>query len=157
MTLWTLSAALSGAKTKTLSHHHVWTLNVLLIDDDLADSTLILDVLKRHPSVSAAFATDSAKQALDQMEAGRLRPDLVLLDIHMPRMSGFEVLRKMRDIPDMNAVPVVFLTTSGLHKDVIGFGASSAASYVIKPDTYEELQNRLDGVIRKAASGAWTH
>src|SRR5580700_8521537 len=69
-----------------------WSLNVLLIDDDLADTCLILSALKRHPQVSAAHATDAPEFALRQFEAGRLKPDLVLLDIHMPKVSGFTVL-----------------------------------------------------------------
>ena len=134
-----------------------WSLNVLLIDDDLADTCLILSALKRHPQVSAAHATDAPEFALRQLEAGRLKPDLVLLDIHMPKVSGFTVLTEMRRIPSMAVVPVVFLTTSRLESDVVRARGATASSYVIKPESYLELQARLNGVVRQAAAGRWSH
>jgi DNA-binding response OmpR family regulator len=135
----------------------VWSLNVLLVDDDAADTSLILNVLKRHPHVASAQATDAPEFALRQLEVGRLRPDLVLLDIHMPRLDGFRFLQRMRDIPTMYMVPVVFLTTSRLSSDAMRTKISSASLYIIKPDTYLELQARLNGVLRRASSGRWSH
>jgi two-component system, OmpR family, response regulator AdeR len=139
------------------SPNRTWNLNVLLIDDDIADTCLILNVLKRHPQVSAAHATDAPEFALRQLESGRLKPDLVLLDIHMPKVSGFTFLREMRHIPSMGTVPVVFLTTSRLESDVIRAKGATASSYVVKPESYFELQARLNGVVRQAAAGRWSH
>ena len=131
---------------------------MLLIDDDVADTTLILNVLKRHPSVTTAPAANSPEFALRQLSTGRLmKPDLILLDIHMPRVDGFGFLTALRKIPAMESVPVVFLTTSGLASDVAKTRDSSASLYVVKPDTYFELQARLNGVLRRAASGRWSH
>jgi CheY-like chemotaxis protein len=136
----------------------VWSLSVLLIDDDVADTTLILNVLKRHPSVTTALAANSPEFALRQLAAGRLmKPGLILLDIHMPRLDGFGFLKALRQIPAMKNVPVVFLTTSGLASDVAKTRDSSASLYVVKPDTYFELQARPNGVLRRAASGRWSH
>jgi CheY-like chemotaxis protein len=134
----------------------VWSINVLLVEDDAADTTLILNVLKRHPNVSTAHAANAPDLALSQLAAGHLNPDLILLDIHMPRMNGFRFLDSLRRIPVMTGVPVVFLTTSGLARDVVEARHCSAAFYVIKPDTYVELQARLDGVIKRAISGVWS-
>jgi DNA-binding response OmpR family regulator len=139
------------------SPNRTWSLNVLLVDDDIADTCLILNVLRRHPQVSAAQATDAPEFALRQLEMGRLKPDLVLLDIHMPKLNGFSFLREMRLIPKMLTVPVVFLTTSRLESDVIRARGASASSYVIKPESYFELQARLNGVVRQAAAGRWSH
>jgi CheY-like chemotaxis protein len=135
---------------------HVWSLNILLVEDDLADTSLILNVLKRHPDVAAVHAFDAPIAALHQIAEGRQRPDLILLDIHMPRLGGFEFLQGLRRIPTAIAVPVVFLTTSGLGEDVRKYRESSASSYIIKPDTYSELQARMDGVIKRALSGIWS-
>jgi two-component system chemotaxis response regulator CheY len=133
-----------------------WNINVLVVEDDPADTSLILNVLRRHPGVSSAHAIDSPDVALEQLRAGHLSPDLVLLDIHMPRIDGFGFLESLRKIPAMARTPVVFLTTSCLASDVVEARHCSASSYVIKPDTYAELQTRLDAVIRKAVSGAWS-
>ncbi len=131
----------------------VWSLNVLLVDDDPADTLLILNVLRRHPQVAAAQAVDFPKLVLRKLRNGRLSPDLVLLDINMPRLDGFAFLKKLREIEGLELLPVVFLTTSCLARDVKRTKRSTASLYVVKPDTYFELQARLDLVLRRAASG----
>jgi CheY-like chemotaxis protein len=130
-----------------------WSVSVLVVEDDLADTSLILDVLRRHPNVAAAHATDAPDLALRQLAAGQLHPDLVLLDIRMPRLDGFEFLDRLRQIPEMFETPVVFLTTSALASDVIEAKHSSACSYIVKPETYDELKARLDKVITRVVSG----
>lgn len=131
----------------------VWSLNVLLVDDDPADTLLILNVLRRHPQVAAAQAADSPELVLRKLRNGRLSPDLVLLDINMPKLDGFVFLKKLREIEGLESLPVVFLTTSCLARDVKRTKRSTASLYVVKPDTYFELQARLDLVLRRAASG----
>jgi DNA-binding response OmpR family regulator len=133
----------------------VWAIDVLLIEDDPADTSLILDVLKRHPNVSSSQAVAEPHLALRDLESGRLNPNLVLLDLQMPRIDGFEFLRRMRRIPEAAQTPVVILSTSSLRTDTVAAWRSSAVSYVVKPDTFGELQIRLDGVINRAVSGAW--
>jgi CheY-like chemotaxis protein len=143
------------ALQRVTPQRHIWSINVLLVDDDAADAHLILNVLRRHPSVAAALAADSPADVLAQLAAGRVRPDLILLDIQMPQMDGFRFLRSLRRIPAMMIVPVVFLTTSGLARDVAAARDSTAVSYVVKPDSYAELQSRLDAVVRSTVSGTW--
>ena len=63
----------------------------------------------------------------------------------------------MRQLPSQSSVPVVFLTTSRLESDVVRARDATASSYVIKPDGYLELQARLNGVVRQAAAGRWSH
>jgi len=133
----------------------LWSINVLVVEDDAADSSLILNALLRHPNVSAAHAADSPDVALRQLASGFLTPNLVLLDIHMPRMDGFEFLEQIRELPHMAQVPVVFLTTSRLRRDVAKAKRSSASMYLVKPDEYFDLQAGLNGVIRRAALGRW--
>ncbi|MDB5470523.1 MAG: domain/GGDEF domain protein [Caulobacter sp.] len=142
-----------GAPVEPRSSQRPWSVNILLVEDDAADTSLILDVLKRHPKVSAAQASDHPELALTQIAAGRWEPNLVLLDIHMPRIDGFAFLERLRLIPAMASVPVVFLTTSCLARDAVKAQQGSAASYIIKPNTYAELQARLDTVIKRAVFG----
>jgi CheY-like chemotaxis protein len=131
-----------------------WNINVLLVDDDPADTVVILNVLHRHPDVATAQAVPAPDLALKQLAAGRLSPDLVLLDIHMPRLDGFEFLECMRRIPAMALAPVVFLTTSS-SSDVNQASRGTASSYLVKPDTYADLKSRLDQEIRRVISGEW--
>lgn len=144
------------ARVEPRTMRQFWHLDVLLVEDDAADTSLILDVLKRHPKVVAANAVDSPEVALRALAAVRKKPDLIFLDIHMPRMNGFQFLEAMRRLPELDRTPVVFLTTSALAKDVLSAKESTASLYVIKPDTLSELESRLDSVIRRALSGAWS-
>ena len=93
--------------------------------------------------------------AIRQFLVGYKQPDLVLLDVRMPRIDGFELLKGLRRIRGMVTVPVVFLTTSGAEKDVLAYRGSSASMYVVKPDTFDELQIRIDGILERAISGVW--
>jgi CheY-like chemotaxis protein len=133
------------------------SINVLLVEDDAADTSLILDVLRRHPGIASAAGMDEPEFALRELGAGRMRPDLILLDIHMPQMDGFQFLNRLRQITSMAEMPVVLLTTSRLGRDVRQAARSSALLYVVKPDTYAALASRLDEVINRAMSAHRKH
>jgi DNA-binding response OmpR family regulator len=132
-----------------------WSINVLLVEDDEADTEIILNVLKRHPSVSSIHASNEPTVLLKHLAEGQWRPDLILLDVQMPRVNGFMFLEALREIPAMARTPVVFLSGSRLAVDAQRASESTAASYIVKPDTYAELQARLDTVVRRAISGLW--
>jgi DNA-binding response OmpR family regulator len=131
-------------------------LEILLVEDDAADASLILSALYKHPDVLAAYAIAAPVLALHGLLEGSLKPDLVLLDLHMPRLDGFEFLKGLRRVPGFVSVPVVFLTTSELGRDVLEYMNSSASLYVVKPDTFGELETRMDGIITRTISGVWS-
>ncbi len=132
-----------------------WTIEVLVVEDDEADRSLITDVLKRNPNVSAIHATDAPDQALVDLERGRLRPNLILLDINMPRLNGFQFLEGLRHIPSMQETDVVVLTTSALARDVKEACTNGVNLYIIKPDSHAELKSRLGTVVDQARTGTW--
>jgi DNA-binding response OmpR family regulator len=128
-------------------------LDVLLVEDDAADARLIQTALKRHPDIGNVAARNLPGRALLELSAGRLQPDLVLLDIIMPRLDGFQFLEVMRRVPAMANVPVVFLTTSAATRDIEKANDNAAFGYIVKPDSYEELEARIGAVIRQAVNG----
>ena len=131
-------------------------LRVLLVEDDAADASLILKAIHDHPNVLSAQAMAEPLLALREILEGRLKPDLVLLDLHMPRIDGFEFLKGLRRIPGQLSVPVVFLTNSDIDKDVLAYMRSSASLYVVKPDSFSELRIRVDWILQRAISGVWS-
>jgi len=131
-------------------------INILLVEDDPADISLILNVLGRHPQVATVSAADAPDIALIQLESGHLQPDLILLDIHMPRVNGFQFLERLRRIKAMAKTTVVFLTTSYRITDVMEARRGTASFYVVKPDTFDELRERLDSVVKRAVLGGWS-
>jgi CheY-like chemotaxis protein len=128
-------------------------LDVLVVEDDAADTRLIQTALRRMPDIGSVTARNLPGRALLELSAGRLRPSLVFLDIIMPRLDGFQFLDVMRRVPSMTSVPVVFLTTSAAARDVKRANDYAAFGYIVKPDSYEELEARIGAVIRQAVNG----
>lgn len=124
-----------------------WTVEVLAVDDDSADLTLIAEALRRNPRVRASTMMHDPREALYTLVHGTVRPDLILLDIHMPKVDGFTFVKALRQAPWLTRTPVVLLTTSNRATEVERARESDVAAYIVKPDTFDDLQARIDGVI----------
>jgi two-component system alkaline phosphatase synthesis response regulator PhoP len=92
-------------------------------------------------------------RARDGEEALRLataeRPDLILLDVMMPVLNGFEVLRRLKGDPALATTPVIMLTAKGRERDVLGGLSAGAVDYIVKPFSLKELTARIDSALRK--------
>jgi DNA-binding response OmpR family regulator len=76
-------------------------------------------------------------------------PDLILLDVMMPGLNGFEVLRRLKSDPALRAVPVIMVTAKGHERDVLNGLRGGAADYVLKPFSLKELAARVELALRK--------
>ena len=92
-------------------------------------------------------------RARDGEEALRLataeRPDLILLDVMMPVLNGFEVLRRLKGDPALATTPVIMLTAKGRERDVLGGLSAGAVDYIVTPFSLKELAARIDAALRK--------
>jgi two-component system alkaline phosphatase synthesis response regulator PhoP len=92
-------------------------------------------------------------RARDGEEALRLavaeRPDVILLDVMMPVLTGFEVLRRLKGDPGLAATPVIMLTAKGRERDVQGGLSAGAVDYIVKPFSLKELAARIEAALRK--------
>ena len=77
------------------------------------------------------------------------RPDLVVLDIMMPVLDGFEVLGRLKRDPDLQAIPVIILTAKSQERDVLAGLGAGAVDYIVKPFSLKELVARVEGALRK--------
>lgn len=122
-------------------------IEVLLVDDDQADVLLTTRMLKRGQIVLDVTVAHDGEQALSLLKerstSQQKLPDIILLDINMPRMNGFEVLQAIRAEPDLHLVPVVMLTTSDAHDDIRRVYELKANCYVTKPVTFEQFQHAI--------------
>jgi DNA-binding response OmpR family regulator len=117
---------------------------ILAIDDEKNICELIERGLVGYEVITAR----DGRTGLE--EARRTSPDLILLDVTMPGMTGFEVCRQIRTTPDLMAIPVIFLTARGSLNDKLeGFDAG-ADDYVPKPFDMRELEMRVRAVLRRA-------
>ena len=105
------------------------TATILVVDDNPENLTVLGELLSPEFRVLAA---NSGKRALDLISRGA-RPDVMLLDIMMPEMSGFEVLERLRTDPAAPFIPIIFVTALGAAADEERGLASGAADYITKP------------------------
>lgn len=114
---------------------------LVLIVDDTLENIQVLGSLLRDAGYSINVAT-SGKQALSTLD--RVIPDLVLLDIMMPEMDGFEVCRRMKTNADWRSIPVIFLTAKVETESVVEGFELGAVDYVTKPFQAAELLQRVE-------------
>jgi DNA-binding response OmpR family regulator len=113
--------------------------HVLIVDDDPTTQSMLAEFLTFHGFAHAAAS--SGEEALATVE--QTRPDLVLLDIGLPGMDGWETLKRLRARADTQSIPVVMLTSYDAVEDLIRGYSSGASYYVAKPYNRDELLRGL--------------
>jgi len=116
----------------------------ILIVDDEPNIVASLEFLMRGDDYDVVVARNG-EEALRLAE--RFRPDLVLLDVMMPRRSGFEVCRRIRENPALSDMKIVMLTARGRDIEREKGLKSGANAYVIKPFSTKELMNTVRGLL----------
>jgi two-component system phosphate regulon response regulator PhoB len=118
---------------------------VLLVEDDPDIRHLVSYKLTR-----GGFDVIEAADGVAALhEARRRPPDLVILDVRMPRMSGLEVCREMRAAPHTADVPIIMLTARARTQDLEQAYAAGATDYVVKPFSPRALQERVESLLQK--------
>jgi len=120
---------------------------ILLVDDDRMDAELTMAALRAAELTCHIEVVHGGQAALDRLGARRQAvPQLVLLDLKMPGIDGFEVLRRVKAAPPLRRLPVVVLTSSREESDLVRSYDTGANSYLVKPASFEgfvELARRI--------------
>jgi CheY-like chemotaxis protein len=119
-------------------------IEVLLVEDDPGDVLLIREAFDFNKVHNNLNVVNDGEQALAYLRregeyAGSLRPDLILLDLNLPRKDGREVLAEVKADETLRAIPVVVLTTSEAEEDVLKSYQLHANAYVTKPVDFERF------------------
>lgn len=120
---------------------------ILVVEDESAIVDIVCRALRRH-----GYETESAGDgdaALDK--AATLRPDLVILDLMLPKMDGWEVCRRLRAMPETASTPVIMLTARRDERDVLEGLEIGADDYIKKPFSLAELVARVRALLRRTA------
>ncbi len=129
-------------------------ISILLVEDDPAHAEIVLrNLTALDGRVKCIAHLSDGQQALDYLQRegehaspeSSPRPDLVLLDLRLPRVDGFEVLRRMKLRDDVSHIPVVVLTTSEAESDISAAYRGGASSYLVKPAEYEAYIALMQG------------
>ena len=126
-------------------------IQVLLVEDGPADIRLTREAFREaEMGVTLHVATDGeAALAFLRKEPphdGAPRPDLILLDLNLPKKHGMDVLVEIKEDPDLRSIPVVILTTSSSESDVLGSYERHANCYLVKPRAYEGFLETVDAI-----------
>lgn len=121
---------------------------VLVAEDDEISATILLHRLEKEGLDVARF--DNGQDAYEA--ALKETPDLVILDIKMPGMDGFEVLERLRHTPTYASVPIILLTSMGSEADVVRGFDLGADDYILKPFSPVELSARVWRLLRRGRS-----
>ncbi|WP_205697355.1 response regulator [Conexibacter sp. SYSU D00693] len=125
-------------------------IEVLLVEDDAGDVLLVQEAFEDHKVRNRLHHVSDGEEALRFLRregdfADAPRPDLVLLDLNLPRKDGREVLREVKGDDELRSIPVVVLTTSEAEEDVLRSYDLHANAYVTKPVDFE----RFIEIVRK--------
>ncbi len=129
---------------------------IYLVDDDEDDRLLLRQAFRQHPALCQISefvdGVDLIGQ-LDQLTEGNY-PNLILLDLNMPRIDGFDVLRIIRQNSSWHMIPIVILTTSDDQRDRQRSLELGADDYMVKPPSYSMLRSIIDRGIAIAREDA---
>lgn len=124
-------------------------ITVLLIDDNPADLTLAQEAFEDHSAhVTLITCNDGAKAIALLKDSSRALPDVIVLDVNMPVMSGFDVLRIIRDDEELRHLPVVMLSTSGSEADIGQAYDLIASSYMLKNASFTEFVGQIEQFVK---------
>ncbi|MER7931561.1 response regulator [Streptomyces sp. NPDC048409] len=120
--------------------------DVLLVEDDEADALLIQDALQARGARRLTQVQDGVAGLEYLRDRANPRPDLIVLDLNMPRMNGRELLAVIKEDEDLRTIPVVVLTTSSAPEDVTGAYRKHANAYVTKPVNLDDFERAVQSI-----------
>lgn len=116
----------------------------ILIADDERDIRDLVAFALRFAGYEV-IATSNGEEVLQAAQANP--PDLILLDVRMPRMSGYETCRRLKEQPQTAAIPVVFLSAKGQEAEVNAGMQLGAVEYIVKPFSPDNLLQRVRAIL----------
>ena len=119
------------------------TITVLLVEDDPGDVVLIREAFEHNKVFNTLHVVGDGVEAMDFLRSGGARPDLILLDLNLPRKDGREVLADIKSDPDLLDIPIVVLTTSAADEDILRSYKLHANAYVTKPVDLDQFMSAV--------------
>jgi len=122
----------------------------ILIAEDERDIRDLVTFSLRYGGFEVVEAKDG-QEAVEQAVA--VKPDLILMDVRMPRMTGYEACRQLKSMDDMKHIPVIFLSAKGQEQEIQQGIDAGAEEYILKPFAPEDLVSKVRDILQRASAG----
>jgi len=119
----------------------------ILVAEDEKDIRELIGFTLRFAGLDVTLARNGV-EAVEQVS--QMRPDLILLDVRMPRMTGYEACRVLKSNPDTSDIPIVILSAKGQEGEIQEGIESGADHYIVKPFAPDELANQVKDILRNS-------
>lgn len=125
--------------------------NILIVEDNYPDVLLAKEVLIEAKVKNTLNVVEDGEKAMDYLlKKGKYvdakTPDLILLDLNLPRKDGREVLIEIKDNPELKRIPVIILTTSKAEEDIVNMYEHHANAYITKPVDFNQFIEVIKGL-----------
>ncbi len=118
-------------------------MNILLIEDDQIEVMKLQRTVSKLGLKHTIVEAKNGEDALEILQSGQKLPDIILLDLNMPRMNGIEFLDILKNDNQLKYLPTIILTTSENRADLLKCYEAGIAGYVVKPLKYEDYESKM--------------
>ena len=132
-------------------------LSILLIEDDRIEVMKLKRVLSKNQLNHQLSEAKNGEDALQVLRDKSKLPDIILLDLNMPKINGIEFLKILKNDPVLKYIPTVILTTSNNHNDVKQCYEIGIAGYILKPLQYEDYVEKINGLLEYSSLNELIH
>lgn len=122
----------------------------ILVAEDERDIRELINFTLMYAGYQVTQAANGA-EALEL--APKVKPDLIMMDVRMPKMTGYEACRQMKQIEEIKNIPVVFLSAKGQDEEVQTGIEAGAVAYILKPFSPEELTRQIGEILKQNGLG----
>jgi CheY-like chemotaxis protein len=121
----------------------------ILVAEDERDIRELINFTLMFAGHTVTLAANG-EEALNQAKAANPKPDMIMMDVRMPRMTGYEACKQIRQIASNQDTPIVFLTAKGQDEEVSQGLEAGATAYILKPFSPDDLTKRVADILKQA-------
>lgn len=123
---------------------------LFIIDDDLEDQEIFMEAIKEVDNSILCYSATSGEDALKQLELEVVvLPDLIFLDLNMPKLNGKQVLKEIKNTRALGGIPVIMYSTSFAPRDIEEITQLGAAHHLLKPSRFDDLCAALKSILAR--------
>ncbi len=122
---------------------------IVIIEDDVDDQELMVEIFRNLGCRNQILYFDDGHKALDYLTTSKAKPFLIISDVNMPRLNGFELRDKIHNNEELSlkCIPFLFLTTSASQKAVVEAYSMSAQGFFVKPAGFDNLEKMIKTIM----------